>query len=162
MIVQLLLLIWHAVLVTQGRAYSARRVVSGARQYECFLVDLPRVVGARKASRERGAQRSRARQNRRHVPVGLGRCAGDCERVLTADLIVKERRGTKLEDMENHELETIWESPNEHMGRSFVTSFWAWSYVLSSKAYLYWVPDETGTIAQGSMADPAVDDPPGA
>jgi hypothetical protein len=24
-------------------------------------------------------------------------------------------------------------------------SFWAWSYVLSSKAYLYWVPDETGT-----------------
>lgn len=60
----------------------------------------------------------------------------------TSDLIVKERRGAKLEDIENHELETIWESPNEHMGRSFVMSFWAWSYVLASKAYLYWVPDE--------------------
>lgn len=63
----------------------------------------------------------------------------------TSELIVKERRGAKLEDVENHDLETIWESPNEHMGRSFVTSFWAWSYVLSSKAYLYWVPDETNT-----------------
>lgn len=60
----------------------------------------------------------------------------------TSELIVKERRGAKLEDIENHELETIWESPNEHMGRSFVMSFWAWSYVLASKAYLYWVPDE--------------------
>jgi phage portal protein BeeE len=36
----------------------------------------------------------------------------------TSELIVKERRGTKLEDVENHELEKIWESPNEHMGRS--------------------------------------------
>jgi HK97 family phage portal protein len=63
----------------------------------------------------------------------------------TSELIIKERRGTKLEDVENHELEKIWESPNEHMGRSFVMSFWAWSYVLASKAYLYWVPDESGT-----------------
>lgn len=62
----------------------------------------------------------------------------------TSELIVKERRGTKLEDVENHPLEKIWESPNEHMGRSFVMSFWAWSYVLSSKAYLYWVPDTSG------------------
>lgn len=62
----------------------------------------------------------------------------------TSELIVKERRGTKLEDVENHDLERIWESPNEHMGRSFVMAFWAWSYVLASKAYLYWVPDESG------------------
>lgn len=63
----------------------------------------------------------------------------------TSELIVKERRGAKLEDVENHDLERIWESPNEHMGRSFVMSFWAWSYVLASKSYLFWVPDETGT-----------------
>src|SRR5260221_33705 len=63
----------------------------------------------------------------------------------TSELIVKERTGTKLEDVENHPLELVWESPNEHMGRSFVTAFWAWSYVLASKAYLYWVPDDTGT-----------------
>ncbi len=63
----------------------------------------------------------------------------------TSELIIKERRGTKLEDVENHHLEQLWESPNEHMGRSFVTSFWAWSYVLASKAYLYWVPDTSGT-----------------
>ncbi len=62
----------------------------------------------------------------------------------TAELIVKERTGTKLEDVENHPLERLWESPNEHMGRSFVTSFWAWSYTLASKAYLYWVPDTGG------------------
>lgn len=63
----------------------------------------------------------------------------------TAELITKERKGDTLEDVDNHPLELIWESPNEHMGRSFVTAFWAWSYVLSSKAYLYWVPDATGT-----------------
>lgn len=62
----------------------------------------------------------------------------------TAELIIKERHGEKLEDVDNHPLEMIWESPNEHMGRSFVTAFWAWSYVLSSKAYLYWVPDQSG------------------
>ncbi len=63
----------------------------------------------------------------------------------TSELVIKERRGTKLEDIDNHHLEQLWESPNEHMGRSFVTSFWAWSYVLASKAYLYWVPDTSGT-----------------
>lgn len=63
----------------------------------------------------------------------------------TSELIVKERRGDTLEDVDNHDLERIWESPNEHLGRSFVMSFWAWSYVLASKAYLYWVPDLTGT-----------------
>ena len=62
----------------------------------------------------------------------------------TADLVMKERVGDKLEDVDNHSLEQLWESPNEHMGRSFVTAFWAWSYVLSSKAYLYWVPDTLG------------------
>jgi len=63
----------------------------------------------------------------------------------TSDLIVKERKGDTLEDVDNHPLEVIWESPNEHMGRSFVMAFWAWSYVLASKSYLYWVPDATGT-----------------
>jgi HK97 family phage portal protein len=62
----------------------------------------------------------------------------------TSELIIKERKGSKLEDVDNHALELVWESPNEHMGRSFVTAFWAWSYVLSSKAYLYWVPDTSG------------------
>jgi HK97 family phage portal protein len=63
----------------------------------------------------------------------------------TAELIVKERRGDKLEDVDNHPLELVWQSPNEHMGINLVMAFWAWSYVLSSKAYLYWVPDLTGT-----------------
>jgi HK97 family phage portal protein len=62
----------------------------------------------------------------------------------TSTIIVKERKGDKLEDVDNHPLEMIWESPNEHMGRSFVSSFWAWSYTLVGKAYLYWVPDVSG------------------
>ena len=62
----------------------------------------------------------------------------------TSQLIVKERAGTSLEDVDNHPLEQLWESPNEHMGRSFVTAFWAWSYVLVSKAFLYWVPSTNG------------------
>jgi HK97 family phage portal protein len=62
----------------------------------------------------------------------------------TAELIIKERRGDKLEDVDNHPLEQMWESPNEHMGRSFVCAFWAWSYVLASRAYLYWVPSTNG------------------
>jgi HK97 family phage portal protein len=57
-----------------------------------------------------------------------------------AELIVKERQGTKLEDVENHPLETLWESPNPHMGRSYLMAFWAWSYTLSGKAYLFWAP----------------------
>ena len=63
----------------------------------------------------------------------------------TSTLVVKERRGETLEDVDNHDLETIWESPNEHMGRSFASAFWAWSQVLAGKSFLYWVPDETGT-----------------
>jgi phage portal protein BeeE len=57
-----------------------------------------------------------------------------------AELVVKERKGDKLEDVENHPLEILWESPNEHMGRSFVMAYWAWSYTMASKAYLYWMP----------------------
>lgn len=64
-----------------------------------------------------------------------------------AELTVKERKGTKLEDVDNHELETLWEAPNEHMGRSFLMAFWAWSYTLASKAYLYWMPSG-GRIAE--------------
>ena len=63
----------------------------------------------------------------------------------TAELIIKERRGDKLEDVDNHPLELIWDSPNEHMGRAFVAAFWAWSYTLVGKAYLYWVPNTANT-----------------
>ena len=65
-----------------------------------------------------------------------------------AELVVKERKPDGLEDIENHEAELLWESPNPHMGRSFLISFWVWSYVLSSKAYLYWMPDRTGRITE--------------
>lgn len=58
----------------------------------------------------------------------------------TSELIIKERTGTKLEDVENHPLEQIWESPNPHMGRSYLMQFWAWSYALSGKSYLFWAP----------------------
>lgn len=58
-----------------------------------------------------------------------------------AELIVKEKQqdGT-LEDVEGHDLEELWNSPNPHMGRSFLMAYWAWSYTLVGKAYLYWVP----------------------
>lgn len=65
-----------------------------------------------------------------------------------AELVVKERKPDGLEDIENHEAELLWESPNPHMGRSFLISFWIWSYVLSSKAYLYWMPDSSGHIRE--------------
>lgn len=67
--------------------------------------------------------------------------------ISAAELIVKERRGNKLEDVDNHDLELLWEAPNEHMGRSFLMAFWAWSYTLASKAYLYWMPS-AGTIRE--------------
>jgi HK97 family phage portal protein len=58
----------------------------------------------------------------------------------SSELIVKERKGTKLEDVENHPLEVLWESPNPDMGRSYLMSFWAWSYTMVGKSYLYWLP----------------------
>lgn len=64
-----------------------------------------------------------------------------------AELIVKERSGSSLEDVENHPLELLWEAPNEHMGRSFLMKFWAWSYTMTGKAYLYWLP------AQGKIQE---------
>jgi HK97 family phage portal protein len=69
----------------------------------------------------------------------------------TSTLIVKERRGDKLEDVENHPLERLWESPNEDLGRSFVMEWWAWSYVLVGQAYLYWVPDTAGSLDKGEV-----------
>lgn len=65
-----------------------------------------------------------------------------------AELIVKERVGKELRDVDNHPLELLWEAPNEHMGRSFLVSFWVWSYTLASKAYLYWMPDSSGNIIE--------------
>ena len=58
----------------------------------------------------------------------------------SSELMVKERKGTALEDVENHDLEQLWEGPNPYMGRSFLMSYWAWSYTLSGKAFLYWLP----------------------
>lgn len=55
------------------------------------------------------------------------------------ELQVKRREGEDLIEEKNHDLERLWEAPNPHMGRSFVASFWAESYVYSGKAYLFWV-----------------------
>ncbi len=60
--------------------------------------------------------------------------------IASAELIIKERVNDGLEDVDNHPLELLWEAPNPHMGRSFLMSYWAWSYTLSSRAYLYWLP----------------------
>ena len=66
----------------------------------------------------------------------------------SSELMVKQRRGDTLEDVANHELERLWDAPNGHMGRSFVSAFWAWSYTLTSKAFLYWVPKTDGTLGE--------------
>lgn len=60
--------------------------------------------------------------------------------VSSAELAIKERKSRALEEVENHPLKELWEAPNPHMGRSFLMSFWAWSYTLAGKAYLYWLP----------------------
>lgn len=65
----------------------------------------------------------------------------------SSELVVKERIDAKLEDVKNHPLELLWEAPNPDMGRSFLMMFWAWSYTMSSKAYLYWLPAQ-GTIKE--------------
>lgn len=58
----------------------------------------------------------------------------------SSELIVKERSGDGLEDVDNHDLERLWEGPNDYMGRSFLMGYWSQSYTLSGRAYLYWVP----------------------
>ena len=61
-----------------------------------------------------------------------------------AELVVKRRNGDTLEDVTNHPLERLWARPNEHMGRTHVVSYWAQSYTLSGRAYLYWMPGAGG------------------
>jgi HK97 family phage portal protein len=66
-----------------------------------------------------------------------------------ARLVVKTRTSdTGEEDVENHDLERLWEAPNPFMGRSFLVSFWFWQRLLLGKAYLYWVPDSAGRIVE--------------
>ncbi len=67
--------------------------------------------------------------------------------IASAEIVVKERVSDTLEDVDNHPLELLWEAPNPHMGRSFLMSYWAWSYTLASRAYLYWLP------AQGEIQE---------
>lgn len=66
-----------------------------------------------------------------------------------ARLVVKQRDGTDgEEDVENHPLERLWESPNPFMGRQFLVQFWMWQRLLYGKAYLYWVPGAGGEIVE--------------
>lgn len=53
------------------------------------------------------------------------------------------------EEQKGHPLTAVWEAPNPHMGRSYVVSFWVWSYLLASKSYLLWAPGaQSGTIRE--------------
>lgn len=58
----------------------------------------------------------------------------------SSELIVKERTSEGLEDVDNHPLEELWAAPNDDMGRAFLMQFWAWSYTMAGKSYLYWLP----------------------
>jgi len=67
-----------------------------------------------------------------------------------AELEVKARRGLGEgdQDVENHPLEVLWESPNPFMGRSFLVTYWAMQRLLYGKAYLYWLPGDNGEVAE--------------
>lgn len=66
----------------------------------------------------------------------------------SADLLIERRQPDgNWEEEKGHPLSLVWERPNTYMGRSYVTSFWMWSYTLASKAYLFWAP-QGGQIAE--------------
>lgn len=57
-----------------------------------------------------------------------------------SEIVVKERQGERLEDVDNHPLEVLWKAPNPDLSRFHTMEFWAWSYTMVGKAYLYWLP----------------------
>jgi len=103
--------------------------------------------GWERLEREGGARDERNVRKALQSPTVFANVQAIANEIASAELIVKERVNDTLEDVDNHPLELLWEAPNPHMGRSFLMSYWAWSYTLASRAYLYWLP------AQGEIQE---------
>lgn len=67
----------------------------------------------------------------------------------TANLTIK-RKGKKgkLKEIQDHEFTHIWNYPNPYLGRGFIAEFWCWQLLLFGKAFLFFAPDQTGSIAE--------------
>ena len=75
-------------------------------------------------------------------------CQAIAGEISAARLLVKRRIGDEgEEDVENHPLERIWESPNPHFGRGALLAYWTWSLLLTGEAYLYFLP-RNGALAE--------------
>lgn len=57
-----------------------------------------------------------------------------------AQIVVKTRDGEDLTDVDNHELEQRWRSPNPIMSRSFLAEYWVYSRLLFGESYLFLAP----------------------
>lgn len=57
-----------------------------------------------------------------------------------AQLVVKERNGEELNDVDNHELEQRWRKPNLVMSRSYLAEYWIYSRYLFGESYLFLAP----------------------
>lgn len=57
-----------------------------------------------------------------------------------AQIVVKTRDGEDLTDVDNHELEQRWRSPNPIMSRSFLAEYWVYSRMLFGESYLFLAP----------------------
>lgn len=60
-----------------------------------------------------------------------------------AKLIVKQRDGEDLADVDNHELEQVWRKPNPVMSRSFLAEYWIYSRLLFGESYFFLAPKGT-------------------